>query len=314
MANLRVSGRTGFQPDRIDQKDLIQNGWAYYFNSDITSYSGNFQAYLWACYLWAYQQTGFYLFFDRAKTGIYNMMSTYPQSWGVTGIQMDRARMLLPLAWLIKIEDTSQHRSWLKMMVEDLNQDAISGTIPERIEANTNNFGTGHYKVPATNEEFGKTESPIIQNDGDPCSDLLYVVNFAFLGLHEAAAATGDKYYRNAENKLAQFLCRVQIQSEQHPELDGGWFRAFDFNRWEYWASNGDMGWGAWCIESGWSQSWITLTLGLRQLDVSLWEITQNSNIKEHFEKVRPQMLPEELLAKLNKQIFVQEKSNDIGK
>ena len=62
---------------------------------------------------------------------------------------------------------------------------------------------------------------------------------------------------------LAEFLCRIQIRSEKHPELDGGWFRAFDFKRWEYWASNGDAGWGAWSIETGWTQSWITAVLGL---------------------------------------------------
>jgi hypothetical protein len=30
----------------------------------------------------------------------------------------------------------------------------------------------------------------------------------------------------------------VQVRSEGRPELDGAWFRAFDFKRWEYWASN----------------------------------------------------------------------------
>jgi len=96
-------------------------------------------------------------------------------------------------------------------------------------------------------------------------------VNFAFVGLHEAAMVTGDSYYKDAENKLAGFLFRTQIRSETHAELDGGWFRAFDLKRWEYWASNTDMGWGAWCIESGWSQSWISTTvLALRQLNTSI--------------------------------------------
>lgn len=284
-AILRLSGKKGFVPDRVDHSVLIANGWEHYHNSEAISYSGNFQAYLWACYLWAYQQTGYDLFLERAKIGINTMMEGYPNKWGVTGIQMDRARMLLPLSWLIRIEDTAEHRSWLKKLLLDMNQDPITGTFPEKIEAEKNNFGAGHYQLPKTNEEYGATESPIIQTDGDPCSDLLYAVNFAFIGLREAAEATGDELYLNSENKLAEFLCRVQIQSDKHPELDGGWFRAIDHNRWEYWASSGDAGWGAWSVESGWSQSWITITFALRQLKTSFWDFTKDSQIESNLDK-----------------------------
>ena len=212
------------------------------------------------------------------------MMEGYPQRWGVTGIQMDRARMLLPLAWLLRVEDTAQHRSWLHTLLTDLDQDPVTGTIPERIEEDKNNFGAGHYKLPKTNEEYGITESPIIQTDSDTGSDLLYAVNFAFLGLREAAAASKDPIFSEAENKLADFLCRVQISSVQHPELDGGWFRGFDYSRWEYWASNGDAGWGAWSIETGWSQSWITMVFSLRALQTSFWDFTQKADMKRYFD------------------------------
>lgn len=285
LATLRLSGQKGFQPDRIDHPELAHNGWEYYSNLSSVSYSGNFQAYLWAIYLWAYQQTGFDLFLKQAKTGIYTMMDGYPHRWGVTGIQMDRARMLLPLAWLLRIEDTVQHRNWLYLLLKDMDQDPITGTIPERIEADKNNFGAGHYQLPKTNEEYGATESPIIQTDDDTGSDLLYAVNFAFLGLREAAEASGDPIFREAEDKLADFLCRVQIRSDEHPELDGGWFRGFDYHRWEYWASNGDAGWGAWSIESGWSQSWITMVFSLRTLQTSFWDFTRKMELKSYVDE-----------------------------
>lgn len=284
LANLRISSQKGFQPDRVNHSELVSNGWGVYSQSENVSYSGNFQAYIFASYLWAYQQTGYELFLERAKTGIHTMMAGYPEKWGVTGIQMDRARMMLPLAWLVRVDDTSQHRSWLYQMLEDLDQDPLTGTIPERIEAGKNNFGVGHYKLPKTNEEYGATESPIIQTDGDAGSDLLYAVNFAFLGLHEAAASTEDPLFREAEDKLADFLTRIQVKSVLHPELDGGWFRGFDFNRWEYWASNGDAGWGAWSIESGWSQSWITMVFSLRRLQTSYWDFTQKAEMGKYFE------------------------------
>ena len=293
LANLRITGQSGFQPDRIDQPLLEKNGWQHYHHMNTVHYSGNFQSYMWACYLWAYHQTGYELFLKRAKAGISTMMSGYPHQWGVIGIQMDRARMVLPLAWLLRIEDTPEHRSWLRMIVEDICQDEKTGAIPDKIEAGTTKFGGGHYKTPKSNEEYGTTESPIIQSDNDLCSDLLYAVNFAFSGLHEAAVFTGDEYYKDAEDKLAKFLCRIQIRSEAHPELDGGWFRAFDYKRWEYWGSSADAGWGAWSIESGWSQSWITITFALRQMNTSFWDFTGASNIKKHFDSLHHQMFPD---------------------
>jgi len=93
-----------------------------------------------------------------------------------------------------------------------------------------------------------------------------------FLGIHEAAAVTGDARYRHIENQLAEFLLRIQVRSEVRPELDGAWFRAFDYQRWEYFGSNADAGWGAWSGESGWTQGWIPTVLDLRRRKVSLWE------------------------------------------
>ena len=71
------------------------------------------------------------------------------------------------------------------------------------------------------------------------------------------------------------------------------WFRSFDYRRWEYWASNADLGWGGWSVESGWTQGWITTVLALRQLDTSLWDLTADSGMAEHLETYRTLMLPE---------------------
>ncbi|MEX2592809.1 MAG: hypothetical protein WD426_08540 [Anditalea sp.] len=296
LGNLRISGVNGFQRNRIDQSPLMKIGWENLFKDNNTSFSPHFQANMWACYLWAYQHTGFDLFLERAKTAIGLTMAAYPGKWKWTnGIQQERAKMLLPLAWLVRVNDTPEHREWLRTMATDLLADQhSSGAIPEEI----GELGKGGFPPPASNEAYGTSETPLIQTNEDGVSDLLYTVGFAFLGLHEAADATGDKFYSEAEDKLAKFLCRIQIQSEEHPELDGGWFRAFDFNRWEYWASNGDAGWGAWSIESGWSQSWITSVLALRQMKTSLWDITINNNIEKNFEPLQKEMIPDNRLSK----------------
>lgn len=294
LGNLRLSGIYGFQPDRIDQKPLEKAGWENYFKSKHTAFAPHYQANLWACYLWAYHQTGYDLFLKRAKTAIEMTMNAYPGKWKWTnGIQQERAKMLLALSWLIRVEDTPEHRGWLRKIAVDLlsGQDK-SGAIREQV----GEAGKGGFPPPVSNEAYGTTEAPLKTND-DGVSDLLYTVNFAFLGLHEAAASTDEPFYRDAEDKLAEFLCRIQIRSEKHPELDGGWFRAFDFNHWEYWASNADAGWGAWSIETGWTQSWITSVFGLRQLKTSIWEISKESKIERYFNVVRRQMIPDGVIS-----------------
>lgn len=294
LANLRISGQLGFQADRVDQGPLVEAGWERYFKASNVSYSPHYQATLWACYLWAYRQTGFELFLRRAKTALGMTMAAYPDQWVWTnGIQQERAKLLLPLAWLVRVEDTPQHRGWLRQIADDLlaSQDPC-GAIREELGV----AGKGGCPPPASNEAYGTAETPLIQTNGDPACDLLYTTNFAFVGLHEAAAATADPRYRDAEEMLAKFLCRIQIRSEAQPQLDGAWFRAIDFKRREYWASNADAGWGAWCIESGWTQSWITTVLALRQMQTSLWDLTKESRIKQHLDTLRPQMIPDAVL------------------
>jgi hypothetical protein len=209
-------------------------------------------------------------------------------------LAQEKARILLPLAWLVRVKDTPEHRAWLRQAVDGLLAlQEPCGAIREELGP----AGMGQYAPPTSNEAYGTNEASLIQQNGDPISDLLYTTNFAFLGLHEAAAATGDKDILSAENKLAEFLCRIQIRSTSDPSLDGGWFRAFDFKRWEHWGSNADAGWGAWAIESGWTQGWITSVLAMRRMKTSLWDLTQGSRIEKHFDRLRSQMLPDDVLA-----------------
>ncbi|WP_207395609.1 hypothetical protein [Bremerella alba] len=301
VAGLRTTGPLGFKPGRIDQDQLSRNGWQYYFKQSSVYPSPHFQCYLWACYLWAYEQSGDELLLDRARTGMRIMMSRYPNQWRWTnGLQQERARMLLPLAWLIRVDDQPQHRRWLRQIAEDLIacQDK-SGAIREEL----GRLEQGAYPPHRSNESFGAHEAPLIHENGEPICDLLYTTNFAFLGLHEAAAATGDKFYQDAEDKLAAFLCRIQTKSEAHPELDGAWMRAFDYKRWEYWGSNGDAGWGAWSIESGWTQGWIVAVLGMRQANMSLWEMTQQLDARRDYAKYRKQLLPHDMVNQVKQEL-----------
>jgi len=296
LANLRTTGRLGFRSDRIDLPALSRDGWQPYFQRRIVNYSPHMEAYLWACYLWAYRQTGERLFYDRAECALRMTMAQYTDGWRwMNGLAQEKARIVLPLAWLVRVSDTPEHRQWLRQAVEGLAAlQEPCGAIREELGLP----GKGSYPPPQSNEAYGTNEASLIQQNGNPVSDLLYTTNFAFLGLHEAAAG-GDSQAAAAEKKLAEFLCRIQVRSESQPSLDGGWFRAFDFRRWEAWGSNADAGWGAWAIESGWTQGWITSVFGLRQMNTSLWDLTKEVQVARHFERLRKQMLPDEVLQSL---------------
>ncbi|NIA28585.1 MAG: hypothetical protein GWP06_01570 [Actinobacteria bacterium] len=197
--------------------------------------------------------------------------------------------MILPLAWLVRLEDTAEHRKWLYQIVDDLLafQDK-SGAIREDL----GDVGHGKYAPSKSNAAYGTNEAPLIQENGDPVADMLYTSNFAFCSLTEAAAATGDERIKRAVKKLADFMVRIQVRSETHPELDGAWYRGFDFNRWEYWASNADAGWGVWCTETGWTQGWIASMLMMYELNSNVWDFSADSKIADHFEMYREKMLP----------------------
>jgi hypothetical protein len=279
VANFRTSGTFGFRGDRVDVPVLGELGWKHFHEAETINYSPHFESYLWACYLWAFQQSGFEPLLARTRTGIRMMMSAYPQGWRWQD-NMERARMLLCLAWLVRLEDKPEYRAWLHAVADDLlARQQPNGAIHEWLGST----GGGHYQIPQSNEAYGTGETPLIQKNGDPASDQLYTTGFALLGLHEAFAATGDMKFKRAADKLAEFLCRIQIRSEKISYLDGAWFRAFDDRRWEFWASSADVGWGAWCVEAGWGPMWTAAVLGLRDAGTNFWDFSRSVEVKEEF-------------------------------
>lgn len=291
LGNLRTTGQHGFRGGRIDLPALA-NGYRQYFDSTRINPHPHYEAYLWACFLWAYEQTGYKLFLDRPKTAIQITMERFPNRipW-TNGLAQEKSRILLPLAWLVRVEDTPENRKLLDRAIDELAKlQEPCGAIREEI----GDLQYGRYPPPRANEDYGKHEASLIAENGNPVADLLYATNFAFLGLHEAASATDDKRIMAMADRLADFLCRIQIRSETVSQLDGGWFRAFDYKRWEAWASNADAGWGAWCIEAGWTQSWIVSVLAMREMGTSLWDLTHGSKIEKHLHRLRKEMLPDD--------------------
>ena len=289
LANLRTTGKLGFRTGHIDLPALEKNGWKPYYHGAPVDYSPHYESYLWACYLWAWQHTGFQPFLDRTKTAIAMTMKVYPDQW-LWQDNLERARMLLCLSWLVRVEDTPEHREWLTRVASDLLAwQQPSGAIRERLAQ----VRGGHYRTPQRNEEYGTGETPLLQQNGDPVTDQLYTTGFALLGLHEAVGAIGDPKLKRAEDKLAEYLCRIQTRSKKLRYLNGTWFRAFDDRRWEPWASSADIGWGAWSIESGWGQAWTAALLALREQKTTVWDFTAKSRVRDYFPTLRAQMLPD---------------------
>ncbi|HOW69926.1 MAG TPA: hypothetical protein PKY77_04925 [Phycisphaerae bacterium] len=287
LANLRTTGRLGFRGERIDLAPLERRGWRPYHDADTIDLCAHYEAGLWACFLWAHRHTGHRPFLEKAKNGIRRMMEAYPGHWRWQN-NLERVRMVHCLAWLVRVEDTPEHRDWLRRMCADLLacQDPANGAVAEVIGAK----GSAHFLPPMSNEEYGTREMPIIQDSGDRASDQLYVTGFTLLVLHEANAVLGDPRLKTAEDRLAEYLCRIQVRADRIPYLNGGWFRAFCFGRWEYWASSGDAGWGAWSMEAGWGQAWAAATMGLRALNTTVWDLTGDSKIDRHLPAVQQLM------------------------
>ncbi len=279
MANFRTTGREGFRGSWISQDSLLKYGWKHFWDLKIVDPNPHYEAWMWACYLWLYGKTGYEPLLTRTEDAIRTTMQDYPGKWiWSNGLQQERARMILPLAWLVRVDNTPQHRKWLNEMVSDLlKYQAPCGAIREELGPPAN----GLYGPPKSNQAYGTAEAPLIFKNGEPVADMLYTDNFAFFGLNEAAHVTGNKRYAAAVRKLADFLVRIQVKSAKYEDLDGGWFRAFDYGLWDYWASNSDAGWGAWSTNTGWIQSWIICTDILLEEHQSFWSLTQKSKIND---------------------------------
>ncbi len=297
LANFRATSLvTGFKPRRLDGSpksgNTLANGWKPYHKAeDYYHFAPHYQSWMMALYLWLYDKTHYKPLLNTAKRGIENMMNAYPHKWEWTnGLQQERARMILPLAWLLRIENTPRHKVWLDTLINDLLafQDDC-GAIREEIGG----VGLGKYAPPKSNAQYGTSEAPLIQENGEPVADMLYTSNFAFFSLTEAAAVTGDKKIKKALDKLADFMVMIQVKSDARPELDGAWYRGFDYGRWEYWASNADLGWGVWSSETGWTQGWITSMLMMKEMEINFWDFTEKSKIAESFKKYEKLMLSE---------------------
>jgi hypothetical protein len=278
---VRTTGVYGFRPARVERTDYVKNGWAAYFNGTMAETDGgaqpHYQANMHAQLLLAGHLTGKHsLFVDRVHEALRRLMGAYPDGWQWTEYMSEElAHMLLPLAWLYRLRSTPEVLGWLHRIAADLiSHQRPCGAISEYLGPP----GLGNLPPP-DNAGYGKGEGSLIQSDDDPAADLLYTQNFAVMSLHEAYAATGDPSLSAARDGLIAFFVRVQATvglpagtADPVARLNGTWFRGFDVDKWEYWASTTDWAYGPWETENGWTIGWVAATMSLRELSSSFWD------------------------------------------
>lgn len=261
---LRTTGPNGLREPSLgpSQFDEVKD-WKYYRNNNFTEIWPHYQAWHWAFNIQMYHLSGDRRFMDSALSAMKLAIEAFPNYHWQNGTTGDWGRVLLPYAMLVEVDDTPEHRQWLDKVasfaVDHLNE-------YHALQELMGDISMGHYPSPRCNAEHGTNEAALVQNDGDPTCDLLYTMSYAFAGMNEAAMASGNPRYAAAAAGMADFMCRIQVKSDAQHYLDGAWMRAFDFELWDYFGNASDLGWGPWCVETGWVNSWISTTLGLRQL------------------------------------------------
>ena len=261
---LRTTGPNGLRrPSLVQPEHFQQKTWMDHNREVYEKVHPHYQAWHWALNLQMYHLSGDKRFLDSAVAAIEEANKCFPDFYWQNGASGDWARILLPYAMLVEVDDTPEHRQWLKKVadffIEKINE---YGALPEVM----GKLELGHYPAPKSNADHGRGEAALVQFNGDPACDLLYSINYGFPGLYEAYMVTGDERYGKVVDKMAEFFCRIQAQSQDQYYLDGAWLRGFDYDLWEFFGSASDSGWGPWCVETGWTNSWIASTLALRQL------------------------------------------------
>ena len=191
----------------------------------------------------------------------------------------ERARLLLPLAWLLRAEalahpgapQNATHLAWVRdVSVDYLASQHPSGGVLETLGAANQCDAC----PPASNDAYGTGEAPLIAATGEPFTDQLYGNNFALLSLLEAEAADPGGGCGAAALRMAAYLTAIQVRAGGALSyLDGAWMRGFDVEAWDFGGSAADWGWGPWSVETGWSATWASTGLLLvGQNGPPLWD------------------------------------------
>ena len=157
--------------------------------------------------------TGIELFKTQALKGLSTYMADWPKIIATESITEELSRLLLPLAWRVRVEDTPAHRAELRECWEALKRNWTCRTLRHNLaqrasllwlaesdSAMTVRAGAG---VPTctmspygqmcapctTNQCYGNGERSVCQETGDPASDVLCEPSLSLASSHSPRCA-----------------------------------------------------------------------------------------------------------------------------
>jgi hypothetical protein len=181
-----------------------------------------------------------------AASGVADYMRQYPRLRVEHSQTADLAKLLMAAAAIYRATSDPRHLEYLKTLVGFLAeiQDETGG-IPER------DLHQRRARFVRRNEQYGQMEASVYVDNANRITDQLYSSGFVAIALHMALKTGGAPNAGPVLERLLDYLVTIQVESS-NPQTDGAWLRAYDMGLHEYFGSNGDAGWGAYCIETGW--------------------------------------------------------------
>ena len=266
---VKTTGADGIRVPATHTWEFKPQTWAELRLPKCAEPCAHFNAYYHAVLLLAYRKCGKAEYLDCAVKGLTEIMAIYPNTRRETSETEEDCRLVLPLAVLYGVTGEKEHYDWLCRVCNDLQKFRhATGGYAE--------WDTGYKAFCSRNH---KGECALLANNGDPVADLLYSNNWLPLGFAYAYLVTGEQKFYDLWKDTASFILSAQMHSEDKL-LDGTWARAFDLDRCE---NNGipyDIGWGPYCVESGWTVGEILMGLQFMQLAVDTVTASQNKNEK----------------------------------
>jgi len=248
---ITVTGTDGLMHHGLYTVDLTEDKIRELHSEPSNQYCAHRNAYYSAALLLAYRFDQKESYLDTAMKGLASIMKVYPQTMRAISETEELCRLIFPLACLYQATGMEEHRKWLY-------------DVSERLEHYRHPKG-GYIEVDpgytAYRSRTSGTESSMLADNGNAISELLYSLNWLPLGFAYAYYVTGDKVFLQKWQDIAAFMADVQIVSEDQT-IDGAWARCIDLNRMEIYGMPHDVGWGPYCIESGWTVGEILMGLG----------------------------------------------------
>ncbi len=245
---VKTTAKDGCRVARTDAPHLTEDGLLALREAEHGLPSAHYNAYYHAALLLAYRVGGNRTYLDVGRKGLETIMALYPDTRREQSETEEMCRLILPLAALYDATREEKHRAMLFKVTEDLlKHKHPSGGFYE--------WDTG-YKANCSRESRG--ECSLLTENGDPVADLLYSTNWLPIGFAYAYLATGDGRFKTLWREVVSFCIRSQVRSAD-PKTDGSWCRAFDLDLGEAYGCPHDVGWAAYCSESGWTDAEILM-------------------------------------------------------